>query len=214
MSRDVVFDLQDVSYGYGTFDVLHHIQVQIPAERTILVTGPNGSGKTTLLKLLSGVLIPRQGHIQRNVHPGEIASLGHETYVYPGLSVWENLEFWVRLYKKDHSRDRMERVLQRVGLETVLFEPATHLSRGMAQRLSLARVLSLSPQVLLLDEPTAGLDSTSQTMMRTEVSRARERGATVLWITHSPETEMHLADFLLQVGGRSVRMHSCAGKDM
>ncbi len=214
MSRDVVFDLQDVSYGYGTFDVLHHIQVQIPADRTILVTGPNGSGKTTLLKLLAGVLIPRQGHIQRNLPPGQMVSLGHETYVYPGLSVLENIEFWARLYRKDCSQDRMEKVLQRVGLEAVLFEPAAHLSRGMAQRLSLARVLSLSPQVLLLDEPTAGLDSTSQAMMRSEVRRARERGATVLWITHTPETEMHLADFVLQVGDRSVRMHSCAGKDM
>ncbi len=214
MSRDVVFDLQDVSYGYGAFDVLQHIKIQIPAGRTILVTGPNGSGKTTLLKLLAGVLIPRQGHIQRNVLPVEMSGLGHETYVYPGLSVLENLEFWVRLYKKNCSQDRLEKVLQRVGLEAVLFEPAAHLSRGMAQRLSLARVLSLSPQVFLLDEPTAGMDSTSQAMMRSEVSRARERGATVVWITHTPETEMHLADFVVQVGGRSVRMHSCAGKDM
>lgn len=208
MTQELVFELHDVSYGYGTGDVLHSIQLQIPARRTILVTGPNGSGKTTLLNLLAGVLTPRQGNIQRWMPWGEMVSLGHETYVYPGLMVLENLSFWCRLYRKASDEESLLEVLHRVGLDPVAYEPASHLSRGMAQRLSLARVLALSPQVILLDEPTAGLDIHSQDMMRTEVIRARQRGATVLWITHTPETEMHIADYVLQVAGGSVDLHS------
>ncbi|MDZ7762417.1 MAG: ABC transporter ATP-binding protein [Desulfovermiculus sp.] len=211
MSQEPVFELQGVSYGYSAGDVLHGIQVRIPAQKTILITGPNGSGKTTLLKLLAGVLTPRQGRIYRGVDSGEMAGLGHDTYIYPGLTVLENLSFWRRLYRKSTDLGQMESILQRVGLDAVMYEPASHMSRGMAQRLSLARVLSLSAKVLLLDEPMAGLDADSQTVMRTEVDRARRRGATVLWITHTPEAEIRSTDYVLRVGGGSVRMEPCAG---
>jgi heme exporter protein A len=206
-----VFDLQDVSYGYAACDVLHRIRVRIPAEKTILITGPNGSGKTTFLKLLAGVLTPRQGRIHRGVDSGEMAGLGHNTYIYSGLTVLENLTFWCRLYGKSTELEEIEKILQRVGLDAVMYEPSSHLSRGMAQRLSLARVLSLSAKVLLLDEPMAGLDTDSQAVMRSEVDRARKRGATVLWITHTPEAEMHAADYVLRVGGGGVRMDAGAG---
>ena len=206
-----VFDLQDVSYGYEARDVLHRIRVRIPAQKTILITGPNGSGKTTFLKLLAGVLSPRQGRIYRGVDSGEMAGLGHDTYVYSGLTVLENLTFWCRLYRKSTELEEMENILQRVGLEAVMYEPASHLSRGMAQRLSLARVLSLSAKVLLLDEPMAGLDTDSQAVMRSEVDRARRRGATVLWITHTPEAEIRAASYVLRVGGGSVHMDVGAG---
>jgi len=208
--QDLVFGLEDVSYGYGAGDVLRSVDLKIPARKTILVAGPNGSGKTTLFKLLAGVLTPSQGSIRRWVPRGETGSLGHETYLYPGLTVLENLIFWCRLYQKKSAYDRLLEVLGRVGLKTVAYEPAAHLSRGMAQRLSLARVLALSPQVLLLDEPTAGLDVQSQDMMRKEITLARQRGATVLWITHSPEKDMPRADYVLQVGQGKICMKSCA----
>lgn len=211
MHQDPVFDVQDVSYGYSDRDVLRGIQVRIPAQRTILITGPNGSGKTTFLKLLAGVLTPRQGRIHRGVDSSQMAGLGHETYVYPGLTVLENLTFWARLYRKSTEMNFLEGILGRVGLDGVMYEPASHLSRGMAQRLSLARVLSLSARVLLLDEPTAGLDADSQAVMRTEVDRARRNGATVLWITHTPETARDSADYILQVGGGRVRLDPSAG---
>ncbi|MFO7801285.1 MAG: ABC transporter ATP-binding protein [Desulfovermiculus sp.] len=214
LKQESVFELQDVSYGYGAADVLRRVQLHIPAHRTILITGPNGSGKTTLLKLLAGVLAPCRGTIRRYIQPGEMASLGHETYIYPGLTVAENVRFWLRLHHKTSTEAYVEQILHRVGLKAMLYEPAAHLSRGMAQRLSLARVVSLGPTVLLLDEPTAGLDSASQAMMRHEVSRVRERGATVLWITHAPEAEMQMADSILQVSGGNVHMDMCAGKYM
>ena len=212
VEQERVFELQDVSYGYGAADVLHQVWLHIPAHRTILITGPNGSGKTTLLKLLAGVLAPCRGSIRRYIQPGEMASLGHETYIYPGLTVAENVRFWLRLHHKTSTEAYVEEILHRVGLAAMLYEPAAHLSRGMAQRLSLARVVSLGPKVLLLDEPTAGLDSASQSMMRHEVSLARERGATVLWITHAPQAEMQLADSVLQVSGGDVYMDERAGK--
>ena len=210
MTQDLAFELMDVSYGYGTGDVFRSVQLRIPSSRTILVTGPNGSGKTTLLKLLAGVLTPVQGDIRRRAAPGEMAFLGHETYVYPGLTLLENLCFWCRMYKKPSGHDRLLQVLQRVGLEAVAHEPASYLSRGMAQRLSLARVLILSAQVLFLDEPAAGLDVGSQEMMRKEIEQARQRGATVLLVTHSPQQEMHMADYVLQLVEGSIYMQACA----
>jgi heme exporter protein A len=209
-NKDLVFALEDVSYGYGASDVLRSVQLHIPARRTILVTGPNGSGKTTLFKLLAGVLSPRQGKIRRWVSWGEIGCLGHETYLYPGLTVLENLVFWCRVYQRESAENSLLEILRRVGLRTVAYEPASHLSRGMAQRLSLARVLALAPKVLLLDEPTAGLDAQSQDMMGKEIIRARQQKATVLWITQSPQTDMSKADYVLQVGGGKVCMQSCA----
>jgi heme exporter protein A len=206
----MVFELRDVSYGYGAGDVLRAVQLQIPARTTVLVSGPNGSGKTTLFKLLSGVLNPSQGRIVRWVSWEEMVSLGHETALYPGLTVVENLRFWTRMYRSPKPERELLDGLARVGLEAVAYEPASHLSRGMAQRLSLARVLALSPKVLLLDEPMTGLDGPSQDMIRREVVRARERGATVLLITHSPDTDIQSADYRLELGGGKATMRAWA----
>ena len=204
-SSQPVYELEGVSYGYGTQDVLRGIDLHIPSEAILLVLGANGSGKTTLLKLLAGVLTPRQGTIRRRVTQDKVAALGHETFIYPGLSVLENLTFWMGLYARSREQESIDQVLERAGLSGVMYEPAGHLSRGMSQRLSLARIVLLCPEVLLLDEPTSGLDAASQEMMREEIRRARERGATVLWITHAQERDMPMADALLQVHGGRVQ---------
>ncbi len=208
MRQELVFELKDVSYGYGAGDVLHAVWLQIPARTTVLVSGPNGSGKTTLFKLLSGVLTPSQGRIDRWISWAEMVSLGHETALYSGLTVLENLRFWTRMYRSQKPERELLDLLARAGLEAVAYEPASHLSRGMAQRLSLARVLALTPKVLLLDEPMTGLDGPSQDMIRREVVRARRRGATVLLITHSPDTDIQSADYRLELGEGKATMRA------
>lgn len=133
-----------------------------------------------------------------------VGYLGHATFVYPGLSALENLAFWSDVHGLDAGMDALTAALARVGLARYARERAGGFSRGMAQRLNLARVLLLEPDLLLLDEPGTGLDQTSLTMLRREIALARTRGAGVVWISHDVAADAALADRIVALADRGV----------
>ncbi len=159
------------------------------------ILGPNGAGKTTLCKILSTILTPSSG--EARVYGHDVVSeadsvrrllglvLGGDRGLYPKLTARENLEFWAAMYgiSRRETRRRIDDVLSKVGLHETDY-PVERFSRGMKQRLHLARGLMPQPRVLLLDEPTTGMDPVAAMAFRDLVHEVKAQGMTVLITTH------------------------------
>jgi len=146
------------------------------------------------MRLMAGLLRPSAGRCECHAAEGRVAYLGHATFVYPGLTALENLVFWKEAQGLRLTEAELMALLERVGLESYAHERAGIFSRGMAQRLNLARALLTEAELLLLDEPGTGLDSRAAIMLRKEIVRAKQRGAGVVWISHDVASDAPLAD--------------------
>ncbi|MFI9208633.1 ABC transporter ATP-binding protein [Streptomyces sp. NPDC053253] len=175
---------------------LHGIDLHIDPGEVRGILGPNGAGKSTLIKILSTVLLPTSG--QARVLGHDVATdtaevrrrigivFGGERGLYGRLTARENLDYWAALHKLPKSRRkiRVSELLERIGLGDHADTPADHMSRGMKQRLHLARGLVGDPEVLFLDEPTVGMDPVAAREFRTMVGDLRNDGRTILITTH------------------------------
>ncbi len=176
--------LSHVSKSYGSLLLFEDVNAAFDAGHVHLVTGRNGSGKSTLLRMIAGLCGCTSGSITFSREDIRTGYLGHSTFLYPGLSALDNLAFWQKTAGLPAPRKHLLDALDHVGLLPFAHTRTAVFSRGMAQRLSLARVLLTVPDIFLLDEPETGLDSLSRTLLQYEVIRAAKRGACVLWVTH------------------------------
>lgn len=197
-----LLELRAVSHFFGPRLVFRGIDLDLAPGEILLIIGPNGAGKSTLLQIMAGLLHPASGSARCRLEAGEIGYLGHGTFVYPFLTALENLSFWGRLHGLRPSRETILALLDRVGLKAAALERAGTFSRGMAQRLSLARVLLIDPKLLLLDEPATGLDVASRKLLDQEIVRAGDKGAGVVWISHDGLRDRKMADRLLVLEGK------------
>lgn len=195
--------LNNVAKFYGSKLVFKKVSFELERGRVMLLVGENGAGKSTLLKIMSGLSRPSAGEVECLAPQEKVAYVGHQTFIYPKLTAMENLAFWARLYGLDGGESRQMAALERVGLKAAAFEEAGSFSRGMAQRLSLARVFMLEPELLFLDEPGTGLDVRSQAIMHHEIASARERGATIVWVSHDVAGDLSRADMVLSIEGHT-----------
>jgi len=186
--------LRRVSRFYGERPVLRKIDLELLPGQILLVVGPNGAGKSTLLRILAGLLPPSEGTVDTALPAGAIGYLGHKTLIYPNLSARANLAFWQAMHGLPRDVAAIETVLARVGLARFADENAGVFSRGMSQRLSLARVFLTAPQLLLLDEPASGLDPASAEMLRREIRAAADAGAAVAWVSHNMLADLPACD--------------------
>lgn len=170
--------------------ILDHVTLELPADRTTVVVGPSGAGKSTLLRLCNRLEVPTSGTVRFHGTPlGELDPRAHRRRVgmvfqqpttFPG-SVGDNL----LVADPDADHGALHDVLQAVGLDGDLHgREADALSGGEAQRLCIARALLTGPEVLLLDEPTSSLDEDARDDVEAMAGRLRERGVTLVWITH------------------------------
>lgn len=202
MNRDTFLEAKKLTKLFNTKLVFKDVSLQLARGEVLVVIGPNGAGKSTLLKILCGLAEPTSGNVVCRVPDDRVGYIGHSTFIYPRLSAVDNLRFWSRMYSLSAGEDTILALLNRVGLDRVAYEQAGIFSRGMAQRLSLARVLLIEPQLIFLDEPSTGLDVRSQALLMREIAAARKRGAGLVWVSHDVERDIGRADKALVLEAR------------
>jgi ABC-type multidrug transport system ATPase subunit len=181
---------------FGEKIVLHGIDVDLPSGGFLLVTGPNGSGKSTLLRLFAGLLAPTAGELEVATRRGRLGYVGHESLVYREQTALENHELYGRLYRVRERKERIGMLLERYGLWDARHDRVSTYSQGMQQRLALCRALLHEPELLLLDEPFAGLDSEGAALLDAELAE-QARTRTVAVSSHQPERLEPLASVRL-----------------
>lgn len=195
--------------------------MSIAAGEFITVLGPNGAGKTTLLKILSLLLKPSKGELYIvGTHIGDsnmkikskIGVISHNTFLYDNLSAYENLYFYGKLYQVPNLKNRIQAVLKEVGLSYVLYDPVGTFSRGMQQRLSIARAILHDPTILFLDEPYTGLDQNAIYILNSVLGRLTSKERTIFMVTHNYEQGLELSNRVLILDkGRVVYETETAG---
>jgi heme exporter protein A len=195
--------LRAVGKIYGGRRALRDVSARFEPGRVAAVLGPNGAGKTTLLGILSTLVSPSSGAVHWGDEPlargsslrARIGYVGHDPGLYGDLTARENLRFFCALHGCDATPHRVDRLLVRVGLGDVPADAtARTFSRGMQQRLALARALAPDPALLLFDEPSAALDPAGAAWLQAELAAERAAGRTVVLVTHDLEATAAIAD--------------------
>jgi heme exporter protein A len=180
-----------VTKRFGRAAALRGVDFELARGSTLALLGANGAGKTTLLRLVAGLARPTEGSLQvfgiaatRPDSRRRVGYVGHATQVYPALTARENLLFAGRLHALPDLGRRVDARLAEEGLDAVAHRPAGDFSRGMAQRLAIARGLLHDPEIVLLDEPFTGLDRRSGDRLAARMQVLQDEGRSVLWVTH------------------------------
>lgn len=200
----VVLSVKRAAKFYGQKLVFKEVTCEVGAGQILLIAGPNGAGKSTLMRIMAGLSQPSAGDVELHLEPEEVAYLGHSTFIYPGMTALANLKFWGTMYGLSPSDDELMKLLNRVGLERAAEEKAGSFSRGMAQRLNLARIYLVEPKLIFLDEPGTGLDPKSLATLRKEIVGFRDNGTSVIWISHHVAEDAALADTVLAIAGKKM----------
>jgi len=207
-------ELRDVSKYFGELAALRDVVLRVEPGEAVLVYGPNGAGKTTLLRTLASLSRPTEGQVLlggEDVHRNPIASkarvgfVSHSTFLYGELSGRENLRFAATLFGLDDAERRIDAALDLFAVRDRAAEPVRGLSRGLQQRVSLARAFLHSPGFLLLDEPFTGLDAAASRSLEAILARLPDEGKALVFSTHDFEQGAALARRLVAMEGGRVR---------
>jgi heme ABC exporter ATP-binding subunit CcmA len=190
---------------FGLSYALRGVDLDVAEGEFLTVVGPNAAGKTTLLRIMATLLKPSSGLVRicgwdsasaDTEIRRQIGFVSHQPLIYSNLSVGENLLFYGRIYDVDRLQERVDALLHLVGLESRRHSLAGRLSRGMQQRLSVARGIIHEPPILLLDEPYTGLDQQAARMLRGLLRDVSVGSHTVVMTTHNLEQGLELCDKL------------------
>ena len=196
-----MIQVRDLIKSFGPRVALAGVNISVEAGEFVTLVGPNGAGKTTLLRILATLTRPTSGAVQiAGLDPARAGSearrrigfLSHQTLLYDDLSAEQNLRFYARMYDLDAAAARVDDLLERVGLAARREDLVRTLSRGMHQRLALARSVLHRPQVLLLDEPYTGLDPQAAQALTDLLVELVGEGGTILLTTHNLERGLAL----------------------
>lgn len=193
--------IQGIGHRFGEKKVLENISLEVKSGEILGLLGPSGAGKTTLIKILTG---------QLNQTEGEAFLLGEDTRVlsrktcarlgmvvdnaglYERLSCYDNLALFAKIY--GIPTERIYQVLEKTGLREAVKKPVSKLSKGMRQRLVIARAILHEPEVLFLDEPTSGLDPATACEIHELIRQQQKKGAAIFMTTHNMEEAAKLCD--------------------
>lgn len=195
--------VENLSKSFGPVTALRGVNLSVAAGEFVVIVGPNGAGKTTLMRILATLSRATAGQVSIGGHvlpAGAIQArrcigfVGHQPLLYGDLSAEENLIFYGRLYDVSDMTARVTQALEMVDLAHRRYDLVRTFSRGMQQRLAIARAVLHQPRVLLLDEPYTGLDQDATARLEQMLSSAARRGDTVVMTTHDLERGLALAD--------------------
>jgi lantibiotic transport system ATP-binding protein len=197
---EYMLETHHVSKAFGKQLVVDDVSIKVKKQTVYGLLGPNGAGKSTLLKMLTGLLRPTKGEIMINGHPWsrkdlkDIGVLIESPALYGNLTAHENLLVHAKLLHLPESR--IQEVLNIVGLENTGKKKASQFSLGMKQRLGIAKALLNHPKLLILDEPTNGLDPLGIQDLRKLIQSFTENGITVILSSHILSEVKQLADYI------------------
>ncbi|MEE8250397.1 MAG: ATP-binding cassette domain-containing protein [Gemmatimonadales bacterium] len=202
--------VRDLSRTFGYRLILDRLNFRVDRGAVLAVMGPNGAGKTTLLRVLSGVLKPTSGSVERSQRIGMV---GHHSMLYDALTAAENLAFYCRLFGIT-DRNRVQEVLDLMGLSRWQHQRVGTFSRGMTQRLAVARALLAEPDLLLLDEPLSSLDEYGVDAVLQLLMRLRDEGTSMVLVGHEVSSVTQLATSIgFLVGGHMDVIEELGGRD-
>ena len=216
MGTAPAIELEGLVRRYGDRPALDGVTLALPAGATLVVFGPTGAGKSTLLRVLATLLRPHGGSVRVLGHAlpregwavrGRVGLLGHDPLLYRDLSARENLRFHARLH--DLPAARVGELLDAVGLSRRADDAVHTFSRGMVQRLAVARAVLHDPELLLLDEPRANLDPAAAALVEPLVGAAS--GRTRVVTSHDPAGGLAEADLALGLRGGRPELLAAAG---
>jgi heme ABC exporter ATP-binding subunit CcmA len=197
---DAAVDCAGVWKFYGDYPALRNISFEVPAGRCLALIGRNGAGKTTLLRILAGFSRAGRGEVRILGSPpretatrARIGFLGHGISIYDELSALENLRLFARIYGLSNADKASLDWLERTGLAHVKDSLVREFSRGMRQRLAVARAFLHNPSVMLLDEPFTSLDDRAIALLQSLLSDALREGCTIVMSTHQLREALELA---------------------
>jgi len=203
MSWRMQIKLQGISKSYGRLAVLKNCDLTLESGQLLCLLGSNGAGKTTLLRIVSGLLSAEQGKLWLDGAEWSLKSpewrrkcalVAHKTFLYQNLSGLENLRFFSRLYQRDLTEKQLKERLSEAGLARTGEKQVRAYSRGMQQRLTIARALLSDPDVLILDEPFTGLDKDGSALLVRMLADHKARGGMVLMTSHDPQAALAVTD--------------------
>ncbi|HTD83835.1 MAG TPA: heme ABC exporter ATP-binding protein CcmA [Gemmatimonadaceae bacterium] len=217
-----IVDVAELARSFGSRRAVAGVTFSLAPGDCLAVFGPNGAGKTTLLRVLAGLLRPTSGtaRISGVKLPGgalarsRVGLISHHTMLYEALSPRENVAFAARLYGVRDARARVEDSLSRMSMLDRSDAPVRSLSRGMQQRVSIARAMVHSPQVVLADEPYSGLDESGARALTALLGELRSSGTAIIIVTHNLAEGLSLATYAaVMQRGKFVRYDARDGID-
>ena len=206
---DKILSVTDVFRTIAYHKILRGVSFELMKGDALAVVGPNGAGKTTLLRVLTGLSRPTRGTVDLR---GTQGFVGHSSMLYDALSARENLKFFARLHGVS-GNGAVDRMLELVGLANRQNDRVGTFSRGMTQRISIARSLLSEPDVLYLDEPLSGLDDRSCASVLDILTTLRDKGHAIVFVTHNFSAVANLATRVAYlVAGRMVLVEDVEGR--
>lgn len=193
MTTAFALEAEDIRKTFGHFTALAGVTLNVQRGEFLALFGRNGAGKTTFLKIAATLVRHTHGRLriegidireEPEQARRQIGFLSHNTYLYRDLNPVENLRFFGRLYAIRDAEARIQRLLDRVGLTRRASDPVRAFSRGLHQRLGIARVMLHDPSLILLDEPYTGLDANAVNMLNEMLDEAAAAGKTIILTTH------------------------------
>ncbi len=197
---DMILRTEKLSKRYRKKEVVSGVHINVPEKSVYGLLGPNGAGKSTILKMISGIAKPSEGTIFFAGHPWErkdlkdLGALIEHPPIYGNLSAYENLE--VRALQLGIRKEKINEVLEKVGLKDVGKKRAGHFSLGMKQRLGIALAIINEPKLLILDEPTNGLDPFGIEELRGLIRDFADCGMTIILSSHILGEVQMVADYI------------------
>ena len=213
---------EQVEKRYGALVALRRVSLEIQPGEFAALLGPNGAGKTTLLRIAALLVRPNSGQVKMSglaeASAGNVKSrigmVAHSTLLYDELTAEENLLFFARLYDVANAPARAAELLAAAGLSERATSLVRTFSRGMRQRLAIARALVHSPRVLLLDEPSSGLDQQGRAWFASTLASLHQEGCTIIASTHSRDEVLRLASRAVRLESGRVVSDSAAGGNL
>ncbi|KAA3662757.1 MAG: heme ABC exporter ATP-binding protein CcmA [Calditrichaeota bacterium] len=198
-----MIEVRELTKVYNKQFALRNLELSIEPGKCLCILGPNGAGKSTFMRILATLSRPNKGDIlfegesifsEPAVFRKKIGLIGHATFLYPELTAGENLKFYATLYQIPDAQQRIDDLLQTVGLMHRKDDRVRTFSRGMQQRLAIARAILNDPEHLFLDEPYTGLDQSASQLLTDRIIELKSAHRTIVLITHNLQQGYQLAD--------------------